>query len=216
MAHNLIKHNHGKLAIKNILNFLLFFSYLSTDKKRYHLGGSSSNLEKLKTEQFNELNSLLVNLKSEFDNLTRDNVITKADAEKIGKQINMLEKIDIKKQNKLNDVIQSNESLRKQIEIRKTNLLKEQYSKNTLQGLYERLQSDIIIIQKEINYLDIDNGKLVKLIEKEKINETSVKERVNQLFSKAKKIDKVSYFIDKRKTMLKKMTIYYLGNIITL
>lgn len=105
----------------------------------------------------------------------------------------MLEKLDKKNSSKIQESVEKNDTNRIQLEIRKNNLIKEQYSKQTLLGLLERLNSEIIGIQKDINSLDSENLKLQKFYEKERINDNLIKEKCNQLFNKAKKFEKVKY-----------------------
>lgn len=95
-------------------------------------------------------------------------------------------------QNKATDIIQTNEIQVKQLEIRRSYLIKEKYSKQTLSGLAIRLQQEIMELQKERNAMHYDNVKMYKLVEKEKINETAIKEKANQIYSKARKFDTVN------------------------
>ena len=78
----------------------------------------------------------------------------------------MLERIDKKINVKVNEAINSNENMKGQFEIKKNNLFKEQYTKQTLQGLFSRLNSEITTIQKEINGFEQENVKLNKHVEK--------------------------------------------------
>jgi len=89
------------------------------------------------------------------------------------------------------EVEQNNTQLSQQIEIRNDCLNKEKYERSTLQCLYERLQKDLSLIKKEIVVFEDENIKIGKLTEKERLKETAIKEIVNQLHVKAKKLEKV-------------------------
>ena len=103
----------------------------------------------------------------------------------------MLDRIGKINKNKHMEVEQNNTQLSKQIEIRNDCLIKEKYSRSTLQSLYERLQKDLTSIKKEIVVVEDENMKIGKLTEKERLKETAIKEIVNQLHVKAKKLEKV-------------------------
>ncbi len=103
-----------------------------------------------------------------------------------------MERIDKKNKSKVTESLSSNDTMQQQIEVKKNLLLKEQYSRQTLQGLHHHMISEIQATQKEINLMDTENKKFNKYIEKERINETVIKERVNSLYSKAKRIENVS------------------------
>jgi len=78
--------------------------YLMQPKKKYNLAGIDSNVEKLRGDQIHELTKFLISLKSEYDELIRDTLKKKKETEEVVKQIDMLEKIDIKKNEKINDL----------------------------------------------------------------------------------------------------------------
>ena len=54
------------------------------------------------------------------------------------------------------------------------------------------MKIDIQSIRKEIAVYELSNVKFLKHVEKEKVNCTTLKVRVNQLFSKEKKQEKVN------------------------
>jgi len=99
--------------------------------------------------------------------------------------------MDKMSKDKVVETKQTHIHISKQIEIRNEALLKEKYSKATLLGLHDRLQSDIILLSKEIFVIQDENGKINKMKEKERLMETRIKENVNQLHNKARKVEKV-------------------------
>ena len=104
----------------------------------------------------------------------------------------MLEKIEKKQEYKLLLVALDIENVKGHIDIKKCALEKEEYTKTTLLVLYDRMKIDIQSIRKEIAVYELSNVKFLKHVEKEKVNCTTLKVRVNQLFSKEKKQEKVN------------------------
>jgi len=103
----------------------------------------------------------------------------------------MYGRIDRKIMNKKSELISDCDNYVSQIEIRSQSLVQEQYTKATLSTMMEKMKSDINKIKKEITYFEFENGRVNKSYEKEKFIKTAIKEKVNQLFSKEKKMELV-------------------------
>ncbi len=107
----------------------------------------------------------------------------------------MLDRIDRKIISKKRHLITDVDVYKSQIEIRKHDLVAEEYTKTTLITLLENIKIDINVMHKEITYYEYENGKLNKCYYKENFNMTEIGEKVNQLFSKEKKLLLVSLLI---------------------
>ena len=117
----------------------------------------------------------------------------------------MLERIENINKQKILESTQNNFNITQQIEIRNDSLLKEKYSKSTLLGMYEKLLGDITSLKKSLYTYENENTKIAKLIEKEKLEETAIKEKVNQFHNKARKIEIVHlYKLIQIKTLIEK------------
>lgn len=63
--------------------FLKIKRFSKTEKKKYNLG-ESSNLHQLKADQIHQLNLILFNMKTEYDNLMREIILKKQETERFG------------------------------------------------------------------------------------------------------------------------------------
>lgn len=161
--------------------------FLKTEKKKYNLGEASSNIHQIKADQIHQLNLVLVNMKTEYDNLMREIISKKQETERFGKQIKMIERMDCKIIKRKNELITNANNYQSQIEIRKNSLIQESYTKETLNTILQKLKVDIDKIHKGIKEYEIENEKVIKLYTKENFFETSIKEKVNSIYSKEKK-----------------------------
>lgn len=127
---------------------------------------------------------MLITLKAEFDALIRETTIKKKETDKLGKQIEMLEKMDKKTKNKYMEKEESNSNLQGLIEIKKTKKEDETFQRTTLSHQMEKMKDEIFNIKKEINLCETDTHKLNKLYDKERIKENIIKDKINQLNSK--------------------------------
>ena len=75
--------------------------YLTQSKKKYYLASAYQNLDQLKEEQIKYLTDLLIEMKSEYDELIRESSIKKKQTEELANQIEMLEKMDKKTKTKV-------------------------------------------------------------------------------------------------------------------
>ena len=104
----------------------------------------------------------------------------------------MFGRIDRKIINRKKELIGDCEVYQSQIEIQKQSLIQEQFTRDTLLIMLEKTKSDINKIKKEVTFYEFENGKVNKFYEKEKFIQTSIKEKVNNLYSKEKKMELVN------------------------
>ena len=174
---------------------------MTSTKKKYNLANVDQNIDQLKEQQITELTNVLITLKSEYDNLIRDTTIKKRETEQLGKQIMMLEKMEKKSKNRIVELEENNSNNEVMITIKKTKKEEELYTKNTLIHLVEKLKEEILIAKKEIYDIEIDNCKVEKKCEKEKIRENVIKQKINQVFSNIADTNKKNFY-DKNETSL--------------
>ncbi len=119
----------------------------------------------------------------------------------------MFEKIDKERSRKLEELNNDVDYNRGQIQIKKHNLVQEEYTRTTLLALQDRMSSDLIRITKEVQYYKEIKTRVVKKFAKMKIDETGIKERVNQLYNREMLQEKVLEDIKLRKMNTKKVKI---------
>lgn len=160
--------------------------YMTSEKKRYYLASADENIQMLINQQKEELTRLLIDLKSQYDKLTKETSIKKRETEELDKKIAMLELMDSKTKKKFEEVNSNNENMKNAIEIKKKKKEEEQYTKKTLSKQIEKLKTDILLVQKEILMLENDTKKLNKKYERERAKQNEIKERYNSVYSRIK------------------------------
>ena len=158
--------------------------YMINSKKKYYLASVDHNLNQLKDEQLNSLTELLIELKSEYDELIRETSIKKRETEELGKQIEMLEKMDKKTKTKAHEMGENHSNMESLKELKKVRREEELYNRNTNINLIEKLKDELLVVRKDINSQEIEIKHLSKRHEKERIKENSIREKVNQVYSK--------------------------------
>ena len=109
------------------------------------------------------MTKFLIGLKSEYDELIRDTLKNKKETKIIFKQIEMLEKIDKKKSDKLSESEIHLNDLKRQIEIRQIKLEEETYQRDTTTYLIERMKEENLSLQKKININEVDVKRNLKV-----------------------------------------------------
>ena len=160
--------------------------YMTSEKKRYYLASADENIQMLINQQEEELTRVLIELKSQYDKLTKKTTIKKRETDELDKKIVMLELMDSKTKKKFDEVNSNNENMKNAIEIKKKKKEEEMYTKKTLSKQIENLKTDILLVQKEINMLENDTKKLNKKYERERSKQNEIKEKYNAVYSKIK------------------------------
>jgi hypothetical protein len=161
---------------------------MSKGKKKYQLAGIDTNVEKLKEDQIQELTKLLIGMKSEYDELIRDTLKNKKETEVIAKQIEMLEKIEKKKNDKLAEAEAHLAEIKRQIEMKQMKLEEETYQRDSMTHLIERMKEENLSLQKKINVNEVDYKRNQKELLKQRLKTTEIKEKMNQLQLKTETI----------------------------
>jgi len=157
--------------------------YLNTNQKKKLLAGVNQSASDLNKEQTENLTKILISLKGEYDNLIREVTKKKNETSEIGKQILMLEKMDNKFKDKVSDLEEQKHNYELNMEIQKKKFEEEQYAKSSYNHLITRMKDDLHVIKKDINDREIYSQKLDKQFEKEKLIESAIKEKLNQIHS---------------------------------
>jgi hypothetical protein len=158
--------------------------YMTSTKKHYYLASVDENVQQLIKEEIQELTKVLIELKSQYDVLTRESANKKQETEELTKKIKMLEKMDKKAIKNIETAEKKTDKNEITLEQKKTELNEALYQKKTLQKQMEKIKSDILLTNKKIILQDNVTKRLKKNYEHEKFKETQIKERKNKVHSK--------------------------------
>ena len=157
--------------------------YLTSKKKQYLLASNMESIGLLIQSQVDQLTDLLIQQKSEYDKLTRESNIKKEQTELLDKKIKALQGMDEKTKKKAKENKESIDTMKSVIKLKNGRKAEENYNKKTLQKNVDKLNQDILLIQKEI--LDVENkGKILdKKLQKAKFNENTIRQKKNDVHS---------------------------------
>ena len=124
--------------------------YMQDTRKQYLLASNKESLQMLLDNQKEELTRVLIELKSEYDLLTRESHIKKELIDEYNKKINMIQVANETNEKKQEAQKESTNHIKEGIELKKAKKGEELYQKKTLTKQVEKLNRDLFIIQKEL------------------------------------------------------------------
>ena len=155
--------------------------YMEDTRKHYLLASNTESLQSLMDNQKEELTNVLIELKSEYDLITRESSIKKQLIEEYNKKIIMLQKANLNNKKKQEEKKETTRNLKEGIDIKKNKKNEEMYNKKTLEKQLDKLSKDLIIIQKQIYQCENESALLDKKKEKTKLEENAINEKKNQI-----------------------------------
>ena len=158
--------------------------YMEDTRKQYLLASNTESLQTLIENQKEELTRVLIELKSEYDLLTRESATKKQLIEEYNKKINMIQKANTANEKKQEEKKESTNHIKEGIELKKNKKNEELYTKKTLAKQVDKLNKDMFIIQKKIVKCENESVLLDKKMERAKLDENIIKEKGNQVYSK--------------------------------
>ena len=158
--------------------------YMVDSRKQYLLASNKESLQMLIDSQKEELTRVLIELKSEYDLLTRESYIKKQLIDEYNKKINMIQVANDTNERKQEAQKDSTNHIKEGIELKKAKKGEELYQKKTLAKQVEKLNRDLFIIQKEIVKCENEAVLLEKKKERARLDENIIKEKGNQVYSK--------------------------------
>ena len=163
--------------------------YLTSKKKQYLLASNMESIGLLIQSQVDQLTDLLIQQKSEYDKLTRESNIKKEQTELLDKKIKALQGMDEKTKKKAKENKESIDTMKSVIKLKNGRKNEENYNKKTLQKEVDKLNQDILLIQKEI--LSVENkGKILdRKLQKAKLNENTIRQKRNDVHSQIENQD---------------------------
>ena len=158
--------------------------YMEDTRKQYLLASNTESLQTLIEKQKDELTRVLIELKSEYDLLTRETSTKKQLIEEYNKKINMIQHANTVNEKRQEEKKESTNIIKEGIELKKNKKNEELYNKKTLSKQVDKLNKDLFIIQKEIVKQENESVLLDKKKERAKLDENIIKEKGNQVHSK--------------------------------
>ena len=157
--------------------------YMEDTRKHYLLASNKESLQTLFDNQEENLTRVLIELKSEYNLLTRESEIKKKLIEEYNKKINMIQSTNSAYEKKQEIQKEESNSIKNGIDIKKIKKNEEIYNRKTLEKLVDKLSKDLFIIQKQIVENECESQLLDKKKERAKLDENIIKEKGNQVFS---------------------------------
>ena len=158
--------------------------YMEDSRRQYLLASNTESLQALTEKQQDELTRVLIELKSEYDLLTRETSTKKKLIEEYNKKINMIQHANNVNEKKQEEKKESTNHIKEGIELKKNKKNEELYQKKTLSKQVDKLNKDLFLIQKEIVKNENKSVLLDKKKERAKLDENIIKEKGNQVYSK--------------------------------
>ena len=158
--------------------------YMEDTRKQYLLASNNESLITLIENQQEELTRVLIELKTEYDLLTRESIIKKELIEEYNKKINMIEHANNVNEKRQEEKQESTNYIKDCIGLKKTKKDEELYTKKTLLKQVAKLNKDLFIIQKKIVKCENEQVLLEKKKERARLDENLIKEKGNQVYSK--------------------------------
>ena len=155
--------------------------YLTQKKKQYLLASNTESIGLLIQSQIDQLTDILIQQKSELDKLTRQSHIKVEQSELLDKKIKALQGMDSKTKKKSKENKETIETMKDVIKIKNDRKAEENYNKKTLQKQVDKLNQDILLIQKEILAVENKSKILDKKLEKARLSENNIRQKRNDV-----------------------------------
>ena len=158
--------------------------YLTEGKKRYLLASSQESIQALMDNQNAELTGVLIALKTEHDQIKLESAQIQRQIDEYDKQIKMFQQAEVA--SKANEEKQKKEIefMNDGINAKKERKGEEEYNKKSLLKQRDKINKDLLILQKEIIKYENESQALDKKIERAGLDQNLIKEKKNQVHSK--------------------------------
>ena len=157
--------------------------YLTEGKKHYLLASSEESLQALKENQNAELTKVLISLKSEHDAITLESDKIQRQIDEYDKKIKMIQLAEEASKAEEEQQKKQLEFMNEGISAKKERKDEEEYNKKSLLKQREKINKDLLILQKEIIKYENESQVLDKKLERAGLDQNIIKEKKNQVFS---------------------------------
>ena len=158
--------------------------YLTEGKKHYLLASSEESLQALKENQNAELTKVLISLKSEHDAITLESDKIQRQIDEYDKKIKMIQLAEEASKAEEEQQKKQLEFMNEGISAKKERKDEEEYNKKSLLKQREKINKDLLILQKEIIKYENESQVLDKKLERAGLEQNLIKEKKNQVHSK--------------------------------
>ena len=159
------------------------------DKKRYLLASNTDSIQQLIENQKNELTQILITQKAELDKITREAKIKVDQTAILEKKIKAIEGMDSKTKKKSKENKETIEIQKDVLGLKNDRKEEEEYNQKTLQKQIEKLNQDLLLIQKEILKVDNEGKRIDKKLQRAKFNENQIRQKRNNVHSEIENVN---------------------------
>ena len=159
------------------------------DKKRYLLASNTDSIQQLIDNQKNELTKILIAQKAELDKITRESKIKVEQTAILEKKIKAIEGMDSKTQKKSKENKETIKTQKDVLGLKNDRKDEEEYNQKTLQKQIEKLNQDLLLLQKEILKVENEGKRLDKKLQRAKFNENQIRQKRNNVHSEIENIN---------------------------
>ena len=157
--------------------------YLTEGKKRYLLASSEESLQALKENQNADLAKVRISLKSEHDAITLESDKIQRQIDEYDKKIKMIQLAEEASKAEEEQQKKQLEFMNEGISAKKERKDEEECNKKSLLKQREKINKDLLILQKEIIKYENESQVLDKKLERAGLDQNLIKEKKNQVFS---------------------------------
>ena len=157
--------------------------YMNSTKKHYYLASVNENVQQLIKQEIDGLTAVLIDLKSQYDIISRESIEKKLQTEELTKKIDSLQKIVRNSKNQIDDTNTQSKNLANLIQMKKTQLNEGLYEMKTLISNINKLKKDDFLLQKKINKNENKIKVLENVNQNEHLKETVLKGKKNKVKS---------------------------------
>ena len=168
--------------------------YMNSTKKHYYLASVNENVQQLVKQEIDGLTAVLIDLKSQYDIISRESIEKKLQTEELTKKIDSLQKIVKNSKNQIEETNTKSKNLANLIKQKKTQLNEGLYQMNTLIKNIKKLKIDNSLLQKKINVNENITKQLTNQNQLEHLIETVLKRKKNKVHSEIENQKKKNSF----------------------
>ena len=157
--------------------------YMNSTKKHYYLASVNENDQQLIKQEIDGLTTVLIDLKSQYDIISRESIDKKLQTEELTKKIDSLQKIVKNSRNQIEDTNTRSKNLANLIKQKKTELNEGLYHMKTLISNINILKKDNFLLQKKIKLNEDTTKRLENIKQNEVLKETALAGKKNKVHS---------------------------------
>ena len=157
--------------------------YMNSTKKHYYLASVNENVQQLIKQEIDGLTTVLIDLKSQYDIISRESIDKKLQTEELTKKIDSLQKIVKNSRNQIEDTNTRSKNLANLIKQKKTELNEGLYHMKTLISNINKLKKDNFLLQKKIKLNEDTTKRLENIKQNEVLKETALAGKKNKVHS---------------------------------